>query len=121
MILISKIIATIIQSLPNKSDLDIYALDIPNMLPPKIISRKNDEANTPDMLVKSKDTKRVFSLNTDEYGSLNDSFLRKARLFSLNASEHIGMLYIAGGRKFIALAKPKLKGKYENIDFLTIQ
>ena len=121
MILISKIIATIIQSLPNKSDLDIYALDIPNMLPPKIISRENDEAYTPDMLVKSKDIEHVFHIDTDEVGSLSDSFLQKARLFPLYANDHSGKLYIAGGRKLIVLAKPKLKGKYENIDFLTIQ
>jgi len=120
MILTSKIIAPIIQSLPNKSDLDIYALDIHNMLPPKIISRENDEAYTPDMLVKSKDIEHVFHIDTDEVGRLSDSFLQKAR-FPLYANDHSGKLYIAGGRRLIVLAKPKLKGKYENIDFLTIQ
>ena len=121
MISTPKVIATIIQSLPNKSDLDIYARDIPNMLPPKITSRETDESYIPDMLVKSKKIVHVFSIDTGEAGSLGDSFFQKIRLFSMYASEHNGKLYIAGGRKFIARVKPKLRGKYENVDFLTIQ
>ena len=81
MISTPKVIATIIQSLPNKSDLDIYARDIPNMLPPKITSRETDESYTPDMLVKSKKIVYVFSIDTGEAGSLGDSFFQKIQAF----------------------------------------
>jgi hypothetical protein len=121
MITTPKVIEAIIQSLPNKSELDIYALNIPNMRPRKLVSQKTNESFTPDMVIKSKDLTHVFSIEIEKSKNLNDSFLQKARLFSLYAQEHNGKLYIVGSSRFISLVKPELRFKYDNVDFLTIQ
>jgi len=116
-----QIVEAIIQSLPNKSQLDIYAPEIPNMRPPKITSLKTEESYTPDMVIKSKSLMHIFSIETDLPITLSDSFLKKVRLFSIHAEKHDGRLYIVAKSNFISKTKVTLKDKCSNIDYLTIQ
>jgi hypothetical protein len=116
-----QIVEAIIQSLPNKSQLDIYATEIPNMRPPKITSLKTKQSYTPDMVIKSKDLMHIFSIETNAPVVLSDSFLKKVQLFSIHAEKHAGRLYIVAKSNFISKVKVTLKNKYRNIDYLTIQ
>jgi hypothetical protein len=121
MISTPQVIEAIIQSLSNKPELDIYAENIPSMLPPKIFSQKTDESYTPEMIIKSKNLLHIFSIEIKPSKTLSDSYLQKVRLFSLHAQKNDGKLYIVAKGNFISQAKVKLKDKYDNIDYLTIQ
>ena len=121
MISTPKVIEAIIQSLPNKLDLDIYAENIPDMLPPKISSHKTDESFTPELLICSKDLTHVFSIETEPRTTLTDSFLLKVKLFSKHAQKNAGKLYIVAKSNFISKARIKLKNQYDNIGYLIIQ
>jgi|GEM_PF-5976650 len=108
---------TIIRSLPSNSELEIYA---PKICPPKIISQKSDESYTLKRVIKSMNLKHVSSIDTRESNSLIYSFFQKVRIFSLYAQERNGKQHIAGSRRSNVQAK-KLKVKYNNVSFLTIQ
>jgi hypothetical protein len=121
MISTPKVIEAIIQSLPNKSGLDIYAQHIPDMIPSKITSSNTNQSFTPEMVVKSKDLMHVFSIEIKPAKTLSDSYLQKVKSFSLHAQKHDGKLYIVAKGNFIRQAKVQLADKYDNIDYLTIQ
>lgn len=114
-------INALLDALPNKSELEIYAPNIPYKKPPKIVSEERNETYVPEMIIKSKSFTHVISVETDKPSEIDDEYLDKARLFAEYAEDNNGKLYIVARSSFISKVKPELKEESRNIDYLTIK